>query len=185
MTQRVRAATPADLPDILRLVRELAVYEKEPDAVEATEEHFSRVLFPAVGEPTVFCHVAEVGAGPEGGTRVAGIAVWFLSFSTWTGTTGIWLEDLFVEPEHRGSGLGQELLAALAVVCLERGYRRLEWWVLNWNTPSIGFYESLGAVGQPEWTTFRLDGDALGGLAVGAPGRRRAASGGDPPDRRA
>lgn len=167
MTQRVREAVPADLPDILRLVRELAVYEREPDKVEATEEHFARVLFPDGGHPTAFCHVAEVEEG--GRRRVAGIAVWFLSFSTWTGTNGIWLEDLFVEPEHRGTGLGQELLRALARRCVDRGYRRLEWWVLDWNTPSIGFYESLGAVGQDEWTTFRLDGAALarlGGAAV-------------------
>ena len=97
------------------------------------------------------------------------IAVWFLSFSTWTGTNGIWLEDLFVEPEHRGAGLGQDLLRALAGVCAERGYERLEWWVLDWNTPSIGFYESLGAVSQDDWTTFRLDGAALSRLAGGHP----------------
>lgn len=161
MTQRVRPATPADLPDILRLVHELAAYEREPDKVEATEDHFAEVLFPGSGDPTAFCHVAEVADGAAGGRRVVGIAVWFLSFSTWTGTNGIWLEDLFVEPEHRGSGLGQELLRTLARVCVERGYRRLEWWVLDWNTPSIGFYESLGAIGQDEWTTFRIDGDAL------------------------
>ncbi len=155
MTQRVREAAPADLPDVLRLVRGLAAYEKEPDKVEATEEHFAEALFPPEGAPTAFCHVAEHDG------RVVGLAVWFLSFSTWTGVNGIWLEDLFVEPEHRGSGLGQELLRTLARVCLDRGYRRLEWWVLDWNTPSIGFYESLGAVGQDEWTTFRLDGDAL------------------------
>jgi GNAT superfamily N-acetyltransferase len=166
MTQRVREATPADLADILRLVHELATYEKEPDKVEATEEHFAGVLFPESGAPTAFCHIAEVDV--DGAPRVVGIAVWFLSFSTWTGVNGIWLEDLFVEPEHRGSGLGQELLRTLARVCLDRGYRRLEWWVLDWNTPSIGFYESLGAVGQDEWTTFRIDGDALtrlGGVA--------------------
>ncbi len=162
MTDRVRPATPADLPDVLRLVHELAAYEKEPEAVEATEEHFAGVLFPADGEPTAFCHVAEVEDG--GARRIVGIAVWFLSFSTWTGTNGIWLEDLFVEPEHRGGGLGQELLRTLARVCVERGYRRLEWWVLDWNTPSIGFYESLGAVGQDEWTTFRIDGEALAAL---------------------
>ncbi len=165
MTDRVRPATPADLPDILRLVHELALYEKEPDKVEATPEHFARALFPVDGGPTAFCHVAEVEAG-AGARRIVGIAVWFLSFSTWTGTNGVWLEDLFVEPEHRGSGLGQELLRTLARVCLERGYRRLEWWVLDWNTPSIGFYESLGAVGQDEWTTFRIDGAAL--TALGA-----------------
>ena len=89
------------------------------------------------------------------------MAVWFLSFSTWTGTHGIWLEDLYVTPDQRGSGLGGELLATLAALCVERGYHRLEWWVLDWNTPSIGFYESIGAIAQDEWTRFRLDGAAL------------------------
>ena len=164
MTQRVREATQADLPAILDLVRGLAAYEREPDKVEATVDHYAQVLFPGDGAATAFCHVAEVDDG--GGAQVVGIAIWFLSFSTWTGTNGIWLEDLFVEPEHRGTGFGQELLRALARICVERGYRRLEWWVLDWNTPSIGFYESLGAVGQDEWTTFRLDGEALRRLSA-------------------
>lgn len=152
---RVREATPDDVPAILALVHALALYEKEPDAVEATEDDFRHALFPEHGHPTTFCHVAEVDG------RVVGIAVWYLSFSTWTGRNGIWLEDLFVTPEHRGSGLGKELLRTLARVCTERGLRRLEWWVLDWNAPSIAFYESLGAVAQDEWTTYRLDGDAL------------------------
>lgn len=152
---RIRAATPADVPRILDLVRELAVYEKEPDAVAATEADFHRALFPSDGAPSTFAHVAEVDG------RVVGCAIWFLSFSTWTGTNGIWLEDLYVTPEHRGSGLGQALLATLASICVERGYHRLEWWVLDWNTPSIGFYESIGAIAQDEWTRFRLDGPAL------------------------
>ena len=156
----IRPATPADLPDILRLVHELAAYEREPDAVEATEEDFAAVLFPTDGEPTAFCHVAE---GREG--RVVGIALWFLTFSTWTGRQGIHLEDLFVEPRHRGSGLGKALLTELARECRERGYRRLEWSVLRWNAPSIAFYESLGAQPQTEWETYRLDGDALDRLA--------------------
>lgn len=156
----IREATPDDVPAILRLVHELAVYEKEPDAVEATEEHFTAALFPASGSPTTFAHVAEVDG------EVVGMAVWYLTFSTWTGVNGIWLEDLFVEPEHRGSGLGRELLATLARTCVERGYRRLEWWVLDWNEPSIGFYRSLGAVPQDEWTVFRMDGDALATLGA-------------------
>jgi len=154
-SSRVRPADPGDVPVILALVRELAEYEKALEQVEASEEQLGEALFPAGGEPAAFAHVAEVdGAG-------VGCAIWFLSFSTWTGTHGIWLEDLYVTPAHRGSGLGQELLRTLAAICTERGYARLEWWVLDWNTPSIGFYESIGAVAQEEWTRFRLDGRAL------------------------
>lgn len=156
----IREATPADVPAILRLVHDLAAYEKEPDAVRATEADFRAALFPDEGAPTTFAHVAEV----EG--RVVGMAVWYLTFSTWTGVNGIWLEDLFVEPEQRGAGLGRELLATLARTCVDRGYQRLEWWVLDWNEPSIGFYESLGARAQDEWTVFRMDGPALGSLGA-------------------
>ena len=155
----IRRATAADVPEILRLVHDLAAYEKEPDSVEATEEDFTAALFPRKGTPTAFCHVAEVDEG--GQRKVVGIALWFLTFSTWTGRNGIHLEDLFVEPRHRGSGLGKALLAHLAQECRERGYRRLEWKVLRWNAPSIAFYESLGAHPQTEWETYRLDGTGL------------------------
>ncbi|RLV48129.1 GNAT family N-acetyltransferase [Nocardioides mangrovicus] len=149
----VRPATPEDVARIVELVRDLAAYEREPEQAVATETDFHRALF---GEaPAAFAHVAEVDG------EVMGIAVWFLTFSTWTGTHGIWLEDLFVDPAHRGSGLGRELLATLARTCVERDYQRLEWTVLDWNEPSIGFYRSLGAVGLEEWTTHRLDGEAL------------------------
>jgi len=158
----IREATPDDVPAILQLVHDLATYEKEPDAVLATEAHFTAALFPETGTPTTFAHVAEVDG------KVVGMAVWYLTFSTWTGVNGIWLEDLFVQPEQRGSGLGRDLLATLAATCVERGYQRLEWWVLNWNEPSIGFYKSLGAVPQDEWSVFRMDGDAL--TSLGAPG---------------
>ncbi|GGD31601.1 GNAT family N-acetyltransferase [Nocardioides daphniae] len=156
---RIRPAVEGDVPAILALVHALAEYEKEPDAVEATEADFRRVLFEDAS-PTTFCHVAEVDG------QVVGLAVWFLSFSTWTGKNGIWLEDLFVLPEHRGTGLGKALLRQLAQVCLERGYTRLEWWVLDWNAPSIAFYASLGAVAQDEWTTYRLDTEALKALGA-------------------
>ena len=156
----IREATPDDVPAILRLVHDLATYEKEPDAVEATKDHFTAALFPESGSPTTFAHVAEVDG------EVVGMAVWYLTFSTWTGVNGIWLEDLFVEPEHRGSGIGRALLATLARTCVERGYRRLEWWVLDWNEPSIGFYRGLGAVPQDEWTVFRMDGDELAALGA-------------------
>jgi GNAT superfamily N-acetyltransferase len=155
----IRPATAADIPDVLRLVHDLAVYEKEPDAVEATEEDFAVALFPTKGEPTAFCHVAEAGEGKD--RHVVGIALWFLTFSTWTGKNGMHLEDLFVEPRHRGSGLGKALLTELAAECRERGFRRLEWAVLRWNAPSIAFYESIGATPQTEWETYRLDGAGL------------------------
>jgi GNAT superfamily N-acetyltransferase len=160
MSHSVRPATLADIPRILELVHALAAYEKAADQVEATEADFEGVLFPADGAPTVYAHVAELDG------EVVGMAVWFLTFSTWTGTNGIWLEDLFVDPEHRGTGLGRALLAALASECVSRGLRRLEWWVLNWNTPSIAFYESLGATPEDEWTTYRMSGDALATLGA-------------------
>ncbi len=156
---RIRPARPEDVAVIVRLVRELAEYEKALHEVQADESHFREALFPRDREPAAYAHVAEVKG------EVVGTAIWFLSFSTWTGTHGIWLEDLYVTPEHRGSGLGLALLRTLAQICAERGYHRLEWWVLDWNTPSIGFYESLGAVAQDEWTRFRLDGAALGALS--------------------
>ncbi|MGI9156584.1 MAG: GNAT family N-acetyltransferase [Marmoricola sp.] len=154
----VREAEASDVPRIVELVQALAEYEREADKVEATAEDFRQALFPEHGHPTAFAHVAEVHG------EVVGMAVWFLTFSTWTGRTGIWLEDLFVLPAHRGSGQGRALLSTLARVCRERGHRRLEWWVLDWNEPSIGFYRSLGARACEGWTTFRLDGEALARL---------------------
>jgi GNAT superfamily N-acetyltransferase len=161
----IRPAVPADVPVVLELVRELAVYEREPDAVEATEELLREALF---GEqPAASCHVA-LGADGE----VVGFALWYVTFSTWRGRPGLWLEDLFVRPVSRGRGLGKALLQELAAVCVERGYPRFEWWVLDWNEPAIGFYRSLGAVPQDAWTVFRVDGEALVRLATpdGAPG---------------
>jgi GNAT superfamily N-acetyltransferase len=160
---RIRPVEPRDVCDLIDLVRELAIYEKEPDAATATADQFSAILFPAAGEPTAYGHVAEVRTA-GGDWEVVGMALWFLTFSTWTGTNGIWLEDLFVRPGHRGSGLGQALLRTLAGICVERGYHRLEWWVLDWNEPSIGFYRSIGAEEMDEWTRFRLDGAALEAL---------------------
>ena len=160
MTDQIRAAAPGDERGILRLIHALADYEKEPDAVETTEADLTAALFPADGRPTAYAHVAEVDG------EIVGIAVWFVSFSTWTGRNGIWLEDLFVDPAIRARGLGAGLLAALAKVCTDRGWTRLEWTVLDWNTPSIEFYRSLGAVPMDEWTTHRLSGDALAALAA-------------------
>ncbi|MDQ1536557.1 MAG: hypothetical protein QOE58_950 [Actinomycetota bacterium] len=143
------------MPAILGLVHELAIYEREPHAVEATEAQFLEALFPREQAPTAYAHVAVVDG------KVVGMAIWFVTFSTWLGGAGIWLEDLFVSVEHRGSGLGKALLATLAALCDERGYGRLEWWVLRWNTPSIGFYDSIGGQPMDEWLTYRLDGAAL------------------------
>ncbi len=171
MTARVRAARPADVPALVQLVRDLAAYEREPDAVRLTELVLHQRLFGA--SPAVFAHVAVRdsgdGDGDGGDGHVVGMAVWFLTFSTWTGTHGVWLEDLYVRPEARGAGLGKALLATLAAVCVERGFARLEWSVLDWNTPAVGFYRSVGAVGMEEWTTQRLHGDALIAFAAGAP----------------
>ena len=157
----VRRVEPRDVPAVVELVYELARYEREPDACHLTAEQLHTALFAPA--PALFGHVAEADG------QVVGCALWFLNFSTWTGVHGIYLEDLFVSPQHRGSGLGRALLAALAAVCLERGYGRLEWSVLDWNEPAIGFYRSLGAVGMDEWTAFRLTGASLSALGTASP----------------
>jgi GNAT superfamily N-acetyltransferase len=149
----VRPVRPDDVPAVVALVRELADYEKALHEVRLTEEQLTGVLFGDV--PALFGHVALDG------DEVVGIALWFLNFSTWRGTHGIYLEDLYVQPQHRGAGIGKELLRTLAAVCVERGYSRLEWAVLDWNTPSIEFYKAAGAVALDEWTVFRLTDDAL------------------------
>ncbi|WP_104103664.1 GNAT family N-acetyltransferase [Arthrobacter sp. 08Y14] len=158
---QIRPARPEDVPVILELIHDLAIYEKEPHAVKNTVQALEQNLF---GEnPAIFSHVA-VDSG-----AVQGFALWFLNYSTWEGVHGIYLEDLYVRPEARGKGMGKALLRTLAEIAVERGYARVEWCVLNWNEPSIRFYKSLGAVPQDEWTTFRLTGDALttfGGAAV-------------------
>ena len=155
----IRPATPADIPAIHALIVALAVYEKEPDAVKATEADLHAALFGP--QPLAEAVLAEVGGTP------VGFALFFTSFSTWTGRGGIYLEDLFVVPEARGTGLGKALLVHLAGIAVARGYSRFEWSVLDWNTPAIGFYQGLGAVMQDEWTKMRVDGDALTRLAAG------------------
>lgn len=166
---RLRPARPGDEAGILACIQALAVYEREPDAVENTEEMLRETLFGP--EPRAFAHVVEQPAehvpdgADEGEARIVGIALWFLTYSTWTGRHGIWLEDLFVADAQRGRGYGKALLAELARICVERDYSRLEWTVLDWNAPSIAFYRSVGAVGMEEWTTQRLAGDALAALA--------------------
>jgi GNAT superfamily N-acetyltransferase len=149
----IRPATPSDVPAILELIKDLAVYEKAPDAVKSTAENLHEALFGA--DPKVFAHVVDVDS------KIVGIAIWFLNYSTWMGTHGIYLEDLYVNPAFRGQGYGMNLLKTLAQICVERGYSRLQWWVLDWNEPAINFYKSLGAVPMDEWTVFRVDGEAL------------------------
>jgi GNAT superfamily N-acetyltransferase len=164
----IRTATAEDVPAIHRLVCELAEYERARHDVEATPEQLREALFGP--DPTVFAHVAETASTEHGAGEVVGFALWFLNFSTWRGRNGIYLEDLYVQPEHRGSGLGRELLTELARICVERGYARLEWSVLDWNEPARGFYRSLGAVSMDEWTVFRLTGDALARLGSAGTG---------------
>jgi len=150
----IREATPDDVPVILQLVHELAAY-----AVEATEGMLATALFGP--SPVASCHLAELDGA------VVGFALWYVTFSTWKGLPGLWLEDLFVRPEARGHGLGKALLQRLAAVCVERGYPRFEWWVLDWNVDAQGFYRSFGARPEDEWTVWRVDGEALPSLAAG------------------
>lgn len=147
-----------DESGILSCIHALAVYEREPDAVENTVEALTETLFG--DEPRAFAHVVERDGA------IVGIALWFLTYSTWTGRHGIWLEDLYVDDAERGRGYGKALIASLAAVCVERGYSRLEWTVLDWNAPAIAFYRSLDAAPMDEWTTQRLTGDALAALAA-------------------
>lgn len=156
---RTRPAAPDDLPAIHALVRELAGHVGQPDQVAATPQDFAAALFPEVGEPRVFCQVAE--ADTPAGPVVVGHAVWFLTFSTWTGRNGIWLEDLVVTADHRGAGAGRALVRDLARICVERGYPRLEWWVEDSNTEVLGFYQRIGSTPKDDCTIHRLTGSAL------------------------
>jgi GNAT superfamily N-acetyltransferase len=158
MSVNVRVASPADIPLILQFVRDLAEYERLLHEVEITEDDIRRDLF---GEnPRAFCDIAEHQERP------VGFALWFYNYSTFRGRAGIYLEDLFVEPEARGVGAGKALLRRLAQRCVEADLGRLEWAVLNWNAPSIAFYDSLGASAKDDWTVRRLDGAALTALAA-------------------
>ena len=153
----IRSATPADVGTILRFVRELAAFEREPDAVEATEPMLAEALF---GEkPAAEALIAENEHGP------LGFALFFHNFSTWTGRRGLYLVDLYVTPDARGQGVGGALLSHLAGVALDRGCARFEWSVLDWNADAIAFYRKVGAVGMEDWTIQRMSGDALAKLA--------------------
>jgi GNAT superfamily N-acetyltransferase len=153
----IRSAIPDDVPVIHRFIRELAEYERASHEVAATEEDLCRDLF---GEhPAVFAHLAVDDDG-----EAVGLALWFLNYSTWRGRHGIYLEDLYVTPAARGGGHGKALLVELAKIADERGYDRFEWAVLDWNEPAIGFYTSLGARPQNEWTVYRMTGGTLRAL---------------------
>jgi GNAT superfamily N-acetyltransferase len=161
MSLAIRSARKGEAGLVLALVRELAEYEKLLHEVEATEATLDAALFSE--QPRLFCEIAEWKGEP------VGFAVWFINFSTFSGRSGIYLEDLFVRPPFRGKGIGKALLAYLARLCVQNGWSRLQWSVLDWNAPSIAFYQSLGAVLMDEWTVCRVNEPALTALAKGAP----------------
>jgi GNAT superfamily N-acetyltransferase len=157
----LRPATPADVPQILQFVRDLAAYEREPDAVHATEADLLRDGF---GETKRFdCLIAELQQSCH--YIPVGFALYFHNYSTWRGHAGIHIEDLYVNPEHRGKGIGKALLTRVAAIAVAEGCTRLQWDVLEWNTPAIGFYEQMGAKMLTDWRTMRVAGDALPALA--------------------
>jgi GNAT superfamily N-acetyltransferase len=158
MNMIVRRARREDVADMLRLIVALAVYEREPDAVQATEGSLAETLFGDNAQ--VFAHVAETSG------RVVGVALWFQTYSTWTGRPSLYLEDLFVEPEARGAGAGLALFRALAREARARGCARIDWAVLDWNEPARGFYAALGAHQSTGWQPWRIEGDALERLAA-------------------
>jgi GNAT superfamily N-acetyltransferase len=161
MSVAIYRARPDQVAVVHSLIRELADYEKLSHEVEATEAMIADALFS--DSPRLFCEIAEWNG------EVAGFAVWFLNCSTFAGRFGIYLEDLFVRPQFRGHGIGKALLAHLAKACVDNGWARLQWAVLDWNEPSIAFYKSLGAVMMDEWTLCRVSGPALDELAGKAP----------------
>jgi GNAT superfamily N-acetyltransferase len=153
---RIRRAEPGDAADIAAMIHGLAEFERAPEQCTVVESQISTALFEGT---TLKAHVAEVDG------EVAAMALWFLNFSTWDGVEGIYLEDLFVRPQFRRLGLARRLLAALAKECVDNGYTRLAWAVLNWNTDAIALYDSVGGEPQSEWTTYRVSGSALTELA--------------------
>ena len=150
---KIRPAKIQEVGEVLQLIQDLATYEKAPEQVEASEEDLLNTIFAI--DPRVFCDLVEVDG------QIAGMAIWFLNYSTWQAKHGIYLEDLFIKPEYRGRGYGKALLKHLAKICDEKGYGRLQWWVLDWNSPAIEFYKSLGAEAMDEWTVYRTSGKAL------------------------
>lgn len=168
MALAIRAATEADVPQILDFIRALATYEREPEAVIATEDGLLRDGFGL--NPYFQCLMAELDGAP------AGFALYFFNYSTWLGRPGIYLEDLFVLPEFRGLGIGKNLLQKVAAVAVEKGCLRLQWEVLDWNTSAIDFYRAMGAEFMDEWRNVRVSGEALQRLAEGVAAPDRAES---------
>jgi GNAT superfamily N-acetyltransferase len=153
---KIRPAKREEVGEVLQLVQDLATYEKAPDQVEASEDDLLNTIF--AKEPRVFCDLVEVDG------QIAGMAIWFLNYSTWQAKHGIYLEDLYIKPEFRARGYGKALLKHLAQICDKEGYGRLQWWVLDWNSPAIEFYKSFGAEAMDEWTVYRTSGLALKNL---------------------
>jgi GNAT superfamily N-acetyltransferase len=153
----IRSAALRDIPEILALIHELAEYEKAPEEAVATAAQLEVALFG--DSPKVFCEMVEVDGA------ILGCAIWFLNFSTWQGKHGIYLEDLYIRPQYRGQGWGKKLLQHLAAKCVANDWGRFQWWVLDWNEPSIEFYKALGAVAMDEWTVYRVSGESLNKLA--------------------
>ena len=153
---KIRPAKREEVGEVLQLIQDLATYEKAPDQVEASEDDLLNTIF--AKEPRVFCDLVEVNG------QIAGMAIWFLNYSTWQAKHGIYLEDLYIKPEFRASGYGKALLKHLAQICDKEGYGRLQWWVLDWNSPAIEFYKSFGAEAMDEWTVYRTSGQALKNL---------------------
>ncbi len=150
---KIRPAKREEVGDVLQLIQDLATYEKAPDQVQASEDDLLNTIF--AKEPRVFCDLVEVDG------QIAGMAIWFLNYSTWQAKHGIYLEDLYIKPEFRARGYGKALLKHLAQICDREGYGRLQWWVLDWNSPAIEFYKSFGAEAMDEWTVYRTSGQAL------------------------
>ena len=155
----IREARIEDIEAIHDLIVELAIYEREPDAVTAAVDDIKKSLFDQ--NPVANCLVSEID------NKIVGIAIWFLNYSTWLGKPGIYLEELYVKPEFRGKGIGLGLMRSLAKICVENGYERFQWWVLDWNEPSIMFYKSIGAEAMDEWTVYRLSGQKLVNFSEG------------------
>ena len=149
----IRPAEPSDVPAIHQLIIDLAIYEKSPESVISTTDDLNTALFAPT--PYLFGDVALDGH------EIIGFSIWYINYSTWRGRHGIYLEDLYVKPERRDKGVGKALLKILATRCIDRGYARLEWWVLDWNEPAIEFYKRVGARPMSDWTVYRLDGQQL------------------------
>jgi GNAT superfamily N-acetyltransferase len=150
---KIRPAKSEEVGEVLQLIQDLATYEKAPEQVEASKDDLLNTIF--AKEPRVFCDLVEVDG------QIAGMAIWFLNYSTWQAKHGIYLEDLYIKPEFRARGYGKALLKHLAQICDKEGYGRLQWWVLDWNSPAIEFYRSFGAEAMDEWTVYRTSGQAL------------------------